>query len=95
MTKAIRITLLLVLTIGAMALVGYLYRTGPQAAELTWNDAATKRPTVPIMVDWPEDFDRPSYHAILLWNDIMPTVEGARGQDLFHAGGLEDAQPGE
>jgi hypothetical protein len=93
--KTIRITLLLLLTFGAMTLIGFMYRTGPQARELVWNEDATRRPTVPILVDWPEEFDRPSYHAILLWNDIMPTVNGARGTDLFHAGALEDAQRGE
>jgi hypothetical protein len=94
-TKIFRMLGLLALAIAGMVLIGYMYRTGPQAAELVWNPAATKRPTVPIMVDYGDDFDRPTYHAILLWNDIMPTVEGARGQDLFHAGELEGAQPGE
>jgi hypothetical protein len=93
-TKIIRLVALLALAGAAMALVGHLYRTGPQAAELVWSDKPTRRPVVPLVVDWPEEFDRPSYYAILLWNDVMPTVEGARGQDLFHAGEIEPGESG-
>jgi len=94
-TKLLRMGSLLALAIGAMVLIGYLYRTGPQARELVWSEKPTRTPVVPIVLDYHDDYAEPGRYAIMLWNNIMPTKHGARGTDLFVAGVLEERMPGE
>jgi predicted Zn-dependent protease len=78
MHDRIRLTLLALATLGAFFTVAYLYKTGPQAAEKTWDDRATRMPRVPIMVD-ARGFAGASVEAVEMWND-------AAGFDLFALG---------
>ena len=70
MNKTIRITLLLIVTIAGMVGVGYLFHTGPQAQEETWDDRNLRQPVPPITVSY-EDFGDATKAAIKLWNNVQ------------------------
>jgi hypothetical protein len=86
--KTMRISItgatLLILTIAAMWFIGHLYRTGPQAAELTWSDKPTRQPVVPLAVD-AVDFPEAAYYSTIFWNRVMPVDDDGFHKDLFYA----------
>ena len=73
----IRIAQLTAVSVLIIACIGALYLKFARE-EPVWDERNLRKPTVPISVEYGEDFSAPSKYAIKVWNDIMP-----KDQPLF------------
>ncbi len=82
----VRPVLLLLAAAILMAGIGYLYRTGPQAAEAVWDTRPLRRPTTPMAVVSHEDFTQAAYYSRMLWNNVVLRDPMEERKPLFYAG---------